>query len=282
MRLTIREVILGLRRSPLLSTLSIVTIAFSMFAVGLFGLVALNVSRALRGLEEHVEIRAFIAEGTALEAITTALGDLNAFPEVQRVEYVTPEMALARARKELSEFSDVFDANVLPGSIDIRLKEGYRDPTTVASVASRVLNYPFVDDVRYGEEWVKKLYDIRRLAVAAGIVLGIAFAAVAVIIIGTTIRMAVLARAREISIMRLVGATNGFVRRPFLIDGFLKGVAGGALALAMTWGASQLISDRFITTVFFDRDIALLGILGGGLIGLLGSSMSVGRHLRDV
>ena len=282
MRLTLREVVLGLRRSPLLSTLSIVTIAFSMFAVGLFGLVALNVSRALRGLEEHVEIRAFIAEGTALEAITTALGDLNAFPEVQSVEYVTPEMALQRARKELSEFSDVFDANVLPGSLDIRLKEGYRDPTNVASVASRVLNYPFVDDVRYGEEWVKKLYDIRRLAVAAGIVLGIAFAAVAVIIIGTTIRMAVLARAREISIMRLVGATNGFVRRPFLIDGFLKGVAGGALALAMTWGASQLISDRFITTVFFDRDIALLGILGGGLIGLLGSSMSVGRHLRDV
>jgi cell division transport system permease protein len=201
---------------------------------------------------------------------------------VQSVEYVTPEMALKRARKELSEFSDVFDANVLPGSLDIRLKDGYRDPTTVASVASRVLNYPFVDDVRYGEEWVKKLYDIRRLAVAAGIVLGIAFAAVAVIIIGTTIRMAVLARAREISIMRLVGATNGFVRRPFLIDGFLKGVAGGALALVMTWGASQLISDRFITTVFFDRDIAMLGILGGGLIGLLGSAMSVGRHLRDV
>lgn len=281
MRLTLREVVLGLRRSPLLSTLSIVTIAFSMFAVGLFGLVALNVSRALRGLEEHVEIRAFIADGTPLEAITTALGDLNAFPEVQSVEYVTPEMALQRARKELSEFSDVFDANVLPGSLDIRL-DGYRDPTNVASVASRVLNYPFVDDVRYGEEWVKKLYDIRRLAVAAGVVLGIAFAAVAVIIIGTTIRMSVLARAREISIMRLVGATNGFVRRPFLIDGFLKGVAGGALALAMTWGASQLISDRFITTVFFDRDIALLGILGGGLIGLLGSSMSVGRHLRDV
>jgi cell division transport system permease protein len=282
MRLTLREVGLGFRRAPLLSGLSIVTIAFSMFALGLFGLVALNVSRALRGLEEHVEIRAFIAEGTSLEAITTALGDLNAFPEVQHVEYVTPEMALARARKELSEFSDVFDANVLPGSLDIRLKDGYRDPTTVASVASRVLNYPFVDDVRYGEEWVKKLYDIRRLAVAAGIVLGIAFAAVAVIIIGTTIRMAVLARAREISIMRLVGATNGFVRRPFLIDGFLKGVAGGALALVMTWGASQLISDRFITTVFFDRDIAMLGILGGGLIGLLGSAMSVGRHLRDV
>jgi cell division transport system permease protein len=282
MRLTAREVALGFQRSPLLSTLSIVTIAFSLFAVGLFGLVALNVSRALRGLEEHVEIRAFVADGTPIEAVTTALGDINAFPEVQRVEYITPELALKRARKELTEFSDVFDASVLPGSMEIRLKPGRRDPVTVNAVASRLLAYPFVDDVRYGEEWVQKLYDIRNFAGAAGIILGIAFAAVAIIIIGTTIRMAVLARAREIAVMRLVGATDGFVRRPFLIDGFLKGVAGGALALAMTWSASTLISDRFISTVFFDREVAILGILGGGLIGLLGSAMSVGRHLRRV
>jgi len=282
MRLTFREVVLGFRRSPLLSTLSIVTIAFSMFALGLFGLVALNVSRALRGLEEHVEVRAFLAAGTPIETITTALGDIQAFPEVQKAEYVSPEQALARARTELPEFKDVFDANVLPGSFEIKLKPGYRDPVNVESVASRLSNYPFVDDVRYGEEWVKKLYDIRNLAGAAGVVLGVAFAAVAIIIIGTTIRMAVLARAREISIMRLVGATDGFVRRPFLIDGFLKGVAGGALALLMTWGASTLISDRLVSTAFFDRQVALLGILGGGLIGLLGSAMSVGRHLRRV
>lgn len=282
MRLTIRELVLGIRRAPLLSTLSIVTIAFSLFALGLFGLVALNVSRALRGLEEHVEVRAFVASGTPIETITTALGDIQAFPEVLKVEYVTPEQALARARIELPEFKDVFDANVLPGSFELRLKPGFRDPTTVASIANRLLNYPFVDDVRYGEEWVKKLYDIRNLAGAAGIVLGIAFAAVAIIIIGTTIRMAVLARAREISIMRLVGATDGFVRRPFLIDGFLKGVVGGALALLMTWGASSLISDRLVATAFFDRRVAVLGILGGGLIGLLGSALSVGRHLRRV
>ncbi|HUO52332.1 MAG TPA: permease-like cell division protein FtsX [Gemmatimonadaceae bacterium] len=282
MRLTFREVGLGFRRSPLLSTLSIIAIAFSMFAVGLFGLVALNVSRALRGLEEHVEIRAFIADGTTIEQIATAQGDIAAFPEVDKVEYVNPEQALTRARRELPEFKDVFDTNILPGSFEIRLKQGFRDPTTVEAVAGRVMNYPFVDDVRYGEEWVKKLYEIRNLAGAAGLILGIAFAAVAIIIIGTTIRMAVLARAREISIMRLVGATDGFVRRPFLIDGFLKGVAGGALALLMTWGASAFISDRLIATAFFDRDLALLGILGGGLIGLLGSAMSVGRHLRRV
>jgi cell division transport system permease protein len=282
MRLTFREVMLGVRRSPLLSTLSVITIAFSLFAFGLFGLLVLNVDRALRGVEEHVEIVAFLADGTLPESISAAMGDISAFPEVARVEQVSPEQALARARAELPEFQDVFDASFLPPSIEVRLKEGHRDPVTVKDVTQRIQTYPFVDDVRYGEDWVKKLYDIRNIAGAAGIALGLLFAAVAVIIIGTTIRMTVLARTREISIMRLVGATDGFVRFPFLIDGFLKGLVGGLLALFLTWGANYLISNNLIQTVFFDPGIATLGVLGGGIIGLLGSALSVGRHLRRV
>ena len=282
MRLTFREVILGVRRSPLLSTLSVITIAFSLFAFGLFGLLVLNVDRALKGVEEHVEIVAFLADGTLPESISAAMGDISAFPEVARVEQVSPEQALARARAELPEFQDVFDASFLPPSIEVRLKEGHRDPATVKDVTQRIQTYPFVDDVRYGEDWVKKLYDIRNIAGAAGIALGLLFAAVAVIIIGTTIRMTVLARTREISIMRLVGATDGFVRFPFLIDGFLKGLVGGLLALFLTWGANWLINHNLIQTIFFDPGIATLGVIGGGVIGLLGSALSVGRHLRRV
>jgi cell division transport system permease protein len=282
MRLTLREVILGVRRSPLLSTLSVVTIAFSLFAFGLFGLLVLNVDRALRGVEEHVEIVAFLADGTLPESISAAMSDISAFPEVARVDQVTPEQALARARAELPEFQDVFDASFLPASLEIRLKEGHRDPATVKDVTQRIQTYPFVDDVRYGEDWVKKLYDIRNIAGAAGIALGLLFAAVAVIIIGTTIRMTVLARSREISIMRLVGATDRFVRSPFLIDGFLKGLVGGLLALLLTWGANTLISHNLIQTSFFDAGTAFLGVIGGGIIGLLGSALSVGRHLRRI
>ncbi|MFI5242513.1 MAG: cell division protein FtsX [Gemmatimonadales bacterium] len=282
MRLTFREVMLGVRRSPLLSTLSVVTIAFSLFAFGLFGLLVLNVDRALRGVEEHVEIVAFLADGTLPESISAAMGDISAFPEVARVEQVSPEQALARARAELPEFQDVFDASFLPASIEVRLKEGHRDPATVKEVSQRIQTYPFVDDVRYGEDWVKKLYDIRNIAGAAGIGLGLLFAAVAIIIIGTTIRMTVLARSREISIMRLVGATDSFVRRPFLIDGFFKGIIGGLIALGLTWGTSTLVSHNLIQTSFFDTGTAVLGVLGGGVIGLLGSALSVGRHLRRV
>ena len=278
--LALREAMNASRRAPLLSGLGILTIGFSLFAFGLFALVAVNIREALRSVEERVEVRAFVADGTPPEAIAAAMSDIGAFPEVAHVEFVSQEGALERARKDLGEFSDVFEEATLPASIDIHLRSNLRGPENVKSVADRVKSYQFVDDVRYGEEWVQKLYRLRGIAQAAGMGLGIAFAAVAIIIIGATIRVSVLAREREISIMRLVGATDAFVRAPFLIDGFVKGILGGLLALLLTWIAYRLIDTRFLKLVFFDPQLVLIGIFAGALIGVLGSATSVWRHLR--
>jgi cell division transport system permease protein len=281
-KLALREALLAFRRAPLLSVLGITTIAFSLFAFGLFGLIALNIREALRTVEDRVEVRAFLVDGTTEAAIAAALGDIGAFPEVREVGYVSPDSALARSREELAEFRDVFDASVLPGSLEIRLRGGFRDPVTVQALADRIATYPFVEDVRFGQEWVAKLYRVRTLSVLAGTGLGIVFALVAVLIIGSTIRMAVLARAREIEIMRLVGATNGFVRLPFLIEGLLKGALGGALAVLLTWITHTVISRSLFETVFFTPAQVLLGVLAGAALGFLGSLVSVGRHLRAV
>lgn len=277
-----REALTASRRSPLLSALGVVTIAFSLFAFGLFGLVAINIRRALEQVEERVEVRAFLSDSADIENVAAAMKDVGSFPEVLRVDYVSKEAALERARKEMGEFADVFEAGVLPASIEVHLRPGMRSPTTVKSVADRIKTYHFVDDVRYGEEWVEKLYRLRNIATVAGIALGVAFAAVAVIIIGATIRMTVLARAKEISIMRLVGATDMFIRMPFLIDGLVKGVSGGLLALLLVWITNRVINEYFIETIFFDRQMIFLGVIGGAVMGILGSLVSVGRHLRRV
>jgi cell division transport system permease protein len=279
---SVKEALTASRRAPLLSVLGIVTIAFSLFAFGLFGLVAINIRKALEQVEERVEVRAFVGDSTEIESVAAAMKDIGEFPEVARVEYVSKEQALERARKEMGEFADVFEAGVLPASIEVYLKSGMRDPTTVKSVADRIRTYHFVDDVRYGEEWVAKLYRLRNIATISGLALGIAFAAVAIIIIGATIRMTVLARAKEISIMRLVGATDMFIRLPFLIDGLVKGVLGGLLALVFVWIANRVVNEYFIQTIFFDREMIFLGVVGGALMGVLGSLVSVGRHLRRV
>jgi cell division transport system permease protein len=282
MRLAFREALLAFRRAPLLSALSITTIGVSLFAFGLFGLVAVNLREALRQVEERVEIRAFLAEGTGADAAAAAVGDVLAFPEVAVATYVTPDSALTRARKELGEFADVFEAGVLPGSIEVRLKEGFREPNTVSAVARRLRAFPFVDDVRYGADWVEKLYRLRTIATVAGLGLGAAFAAVAIIVIGATIRMTVLARAKEILVMRLVGATDGFVRLPFLLEGLTKGILGGALALGLTWIAARVISVQLFEVRFFETPVAVAGVAAGALLGLLGSAVSVGRQLRRV
>ena len=281
--LALRTALTSFHRAPLLSVLSIITIAFSLFAFGLFGLVALNIRDALERVEERVEIRAFAIDGTPLETMVVAADQVSKFPEVAKVDVVSQAQALERARKELGEFKDVFEGEFLPASLDVKLNVGFRDPISVRKVADRLRTIEFVEDIRFGEEWITQLNKLRNIAGVAGAALGLAFAAVAVIIIGATIRMAVLARSREISIMRLVGATVGFIRRPFLIEGSIKGVLGGVLALVLTYLAMRLLGQYLnFQTSFFDMRLAFLGILFGAVMGLLGSAVSVGRHLRNV
>jgi len=288
MRLLFREALLAFRRAPLLSSLSITTIAFSLFAVGLFGLVAINMRQALRGLENRVEIVAFILHGTPLETITLAADDISKFPEVFSVGYVNEDSALAQAQVELEEFKDAYrdlEINPLPASLEVRLKEGHRDASSVAAVAERLRSFGFIDDVRFGREWIERLDRLRNVAGLVGLVIGLAFAVVAVIIIGTTIRMTVLQRAREIAIMRLVGATNGFIRGPFLLEGAIKGLLGGLLSILFIYAGYVLFgrnTPMLSGLIFFEPPQLLLGILFGVALGLGGSLVSVGRHLRDV
>lgn len=289
MSLLARETIRSFRRAPMLSALSITTIAFSLFTVGLFGLVAVNMREALRGISTRVQIEAFLLRGTPPETITLASQDIAAFPEVEAVAYVDEDQALQRAQQELVEFKDAYrdlQVNPLPASLQVTLKEEYRDAASAATVARRIEGFSFVDDVRFGQEWIERLDRLRNLAGFVGLVIGLAFAAVAVVIIGVTIRMTVLQRAREISIMRLVGATDAFIRGPFLLDGALKGLLGGLLAILLSRAAFELFrrnsTTGLHTLLFFEPKHLALGILFGVAIGLGGSLVSVGRHLRNV
>jgi len=265
--------------------LSVTTIAFSLFVLGLFGLVVINLQDALHGVEERVEVVAYLLPGAPIEATAQALKDVEAFPEVQSAMYVSEDDALARARAELVELRDVMqelERNPLPASIEVKLKPGFRDTDHVAAVAERLRGFGFVDDVRYGRDWVQTLDRLRGLAAAVGFVVGAAFAIVAIIIIGTTIRMAVLQRSREIAIMRLVGATDGFIRRPFLLQGAIKGLLGGLVAIGLSFAAYLWINRYLLQSAFFTNEQAAAIVGFGALIGLFGSAMSVGRHLKRV
>ncbi len=289
MRLQIREVLRSFRRTPLLSALSIAAIGFSLFTIGLFGLVAINFQQALTGLAERVEVVGFVLRGTPTESITLASQDIAAFPEVLDVNFVTEEQALTRAQRELVEFREAYRdlaVNPLPASLEIRLKPNFRDVKHAQQVAERLRGFPFVEDVRYGRDWVERLDRLRNMAGVVGLVIGFAFAVVAIVIIGVTIRITVLQRAKEISIMRLVGATNGFIRGPFLLEGATKGILGGLFSIALCWISFILFRSRLgagISGLVFFTELQVMAFLFFGvLMGLGGSLVSVGRHLRNV
>lgn len=282
---SLREAIAAVRRAPLLATLSAFMVAMALFVVGTFGVAAHNLQQALATVEERVEIVVYLQDDARTVEVSIAQDELARLGEVEDVRLVTKEEALELARQDLPDFADVFsdlDANPLPASLEIRLREGFRTAEVLEEVAHQAQLYPFVEDVRFGREWVERLFLIRRMGAFTTAFLGVAFALVAGLIIATAIRIAVFARREEIHVMRLVGARNSFVRRPFLLEGAFTGVSGGLLALTLVYLTYQLVISFLFPIDFLPVSWILLGIVGGGAFGVLASAWALGRYLKEV
>ncbi|MCK5411744.1 MAG: ABC transporter permease [Gemmatimonadetes bacterium] len=280
-----REALTSLARRPVLAVLSVTSIGLSLFVVGLFGLTAHNIASALSDVEEKVEIVAYLSDEIGEARVRLTRSEIGSFPEVLSVTYVSKTEALYNASRELTEFSDVFpdlDVNPLPASLEIRLRAGHRGPEAVSAVANRISAYDFVEDVRFGRDWVNRIHTLRRIAGGAALILGGSFALVAMLLVGTTVRMSIHARSSEIAIMENVGATAGFIQRPFLVEGLMTGLLGGIVALALTYGAYQLVDHAVLTVLWIPDGWTIAGILTGGLLGMLAAGRSVRRELRSV
>lgn len=282
---TVREALTAFRRAPLLTGLSAAMIALSLFVVGLFGVAAHNIRVVLDRVEARVEVVAYLRDDVTHDEIAVLRGEIQKISQVRDVLYVSRQQAMHLARQELDDFQSVLselDTNPFPASLEISLQPGQRSADAVHRVADVIRGYPFVEDVRYGQDWLDKVYLLRRVAGAAAIVVGGAFAAVAALIIGAAIRLAIFARREEIAIMRLVGATDWFIRRPFLLEGLITGILGAVLALPATYGVFYFLSDSVVELEWMPQTWVVLGILGGALFGTYASSRAVRNHLREI
>jgi len=149
-------------------------------------------------------------------------------------------------------------------------------------VATHAGNFPFVEEVQFGREWVDKLFMLRRMGGLTAIGLGAGFALIAALIIGAAIRIAVFARRDEIKIMQLVGARDGFIRRPFLVEGAITGVLGGLVAAGLTFATFQVVFRYLFTISWIPPQWVGAGILAGAFFGIVASNLAVRRHLREV
>jgi len=281
----LREAIAAFRRAPVLTGLSSAMVGLALFVVGLFALATYNLQLALAAIEERVEVVVYLRDDTRQSEIDLLLAELTDMDEVRLVTYVSKRDALERAQAELPEFGELFmdaEVNPLPQSLEVELRPGDRSAEVVERVAIAAEGHPFVEDAQYGREWVDRLFALRRIGLASTAVLGGAFALVAALIIGTALRIAIFARRDEIYVMRLVGATTGFIRRPFLLEGAIAGLGGGIFALALTYATYRGVYAYLFEIAWVPGGWVALGLGIGSAFGMLSSGLAIRRHLHEV
>lgn len=294
----VREGVKGIVRNGWMSFASISSIAVSLFILGVFMLLTLNVNRFTEQVEGQAQIRVYLQLDTPQEKIAEIERQIKRIPEVKSVVFVSKEDGLKRLRETLGEKGSVLDGyeaenNPLPDGFDVDVFE----PRQIEAAARKIeaLNDSDPDqsiwEVRYGEETVKQLFRITNAIRNVGLVIVLGLAVTAMFLISTSIRMTIFARRREIAIMKLVGATNGFIRWPFFVEGALTGFAGSLITVAVLMaGYAQVIrSTQFdLGLMMFDlvpleEVVWTVGgtiVALGTLIGIWGSTLSVRKHLR--
>ena len=281
---------------------AVVTIFLSLFVIGLFVIGSVLLNRLAGDVENQVTIQAFLSDGADKSAVNAFQQKISGWDFVDDVTYKSKEEALESYREKMSDknANDVVAAldgtNPLPASLVITLS----DPKQVENVASMIIedsDFKSISDdtenptrsVQYGRDTVKKLLSVTYVLRFGTIVLVGLLAFIAFVFINNTIRLAISARRREIAIMRLVGASNGFIRGPFLTEGMLEALLGSLLAILVLQGGTLIVLPRLqaglsflsfdIPTVVLTLTYAsLVGI--GCLLGLFGSAIAMRRYLR--
>ena len=278
----------GFWRNALMSIAATATMVLMLMLLAGFWIMRTGLQAGLDYTESKVEVVADLKDQTSKEDIDAIMGRLDEMPEVASVHFVTKEEALAEYRASLKEqgeddLTKYLDANPLHASIEVKLV----DASVFGNVVESLRAEPAVEKVKEQQKTVDSLLAITNVLSTAGTVVLVIIAFIVLFIIVNTIRLAVVARAEEIEIMRLVGASDAFIRWPFVFEGAMVGLLGAALTLGLLYVAAEPIG-RFMIGFFavlpltfgsLTRDlVVLVGSAGLGL-GVLGSWLSVRTYL---
>lgn len=285
----LREAYQSILRNSWLALASIGVVAVSLLIFGGTLLMVLNANNLARGLESGVEISLFLKDNTPPGEVSELEKSIRNLPEVASVEFIPKEQALDDMKKNLGDNKDILsgleEKNPLPDAFRIKA----RDVEQVPALAGQFMELRQADQVRYGQGVVEKILAFSRWLRIAGMITMVLLGAAAVFLIATTIRLSVFSRRREIEIMKFLGATNWFVRLPFLLEGMALGLFGSLLAVAVIYaGYISLVGNiqfslPFMQLVTDRREILPvlegLTLLGIG-IGAAGSMISVRKFLK--
>jgi cell division transport system permease protein len=257
------------------------TIAFSLLILGAALCVFLNADAFIKKWRKEICIIPFLEDGLSETEIKNLRRQISQMPEVDDIVYVTKEEALARLRSHLKGKEDILDGletNPLPASMEVRLKPAFQDIGSIKGLARKLRSFKGIEEVQYGEAWIERFMMGFKLAkVVAWVIFGLLFIATVFIIAGT-IKLTIYSRREELEIMRLVGATDLFLKGPFYIEGVLYGLVGAVLAVGILFGIYYIFISKAQVgphSIGFLPDNVILEIIGIGMgLGLFGSFIS--------
>lgn len=275
----------AIRGNWVASVATITTMTLSLMILAGFSLLSLNLNQVLANLQGELEISAMLSIDANASALVI---EVSNWPEVRRAELISSDEALRSMIRDLPylEQAAALVSNPLPDRIEMQLL----DPAQTPVVAQRLRALPGVMDVLDGAEAVETFLAINDALRVIGSILIVVLLSSALFAIINSIRAAITARRREIEVMRLVGATRGFIRAPFLIEGFLLGLFSAAITLALVVPGYQFVTQRLseqFLFVPFVRDpvvlaqVALLLTALALLVGLIGSAIAIAQHLQE-
>lgn len=285
----IREGFKNLSRNSWMTFASVGAVAVSLFILGVFMLLTMNVNYMADKLEEQVEIRVFIEETATEKEISEVENQLRSLPEVKQVAFISKEEGLEILKQDLGE-----DSGVLAGLEDENpLRDAFYvksfDPRQTNVVAAKIQQISHVAEVKYGRDTVETLFNVTSIIRNVGLVFSLGLAFTSLFLIANTIRLTIYARRREIEIMKLCGATNWFIRWPFILEGIIMGTIGSLIPILLLSVGYMQVLKHYSTPIFFLElmpmypsmfNLAFSLILTGVLIGIVGSFMSVRRFLK--
>lgn len=277
--------------NPFLSLVTLSTIAISMLILGLFSLIYLNVQQSLHQMGGELQITAYLQETISSEQAEVLRSKVADWPEVEGITYISKEQALARFRSQLREYAGILEGlkeNPLPASLELTLMPQYGRSGNIKELSTRLGRLPGVAEVQYGRKWMAKLRVFVEVMKLVGITVGGLLLIATIFVISNTIKLTFYSRREELEIMRLVGATDFFIKAPFLIEGLLHGLGGallaaGGLSLLILFLFSHLDLPLRLAVMAGSLPMGQLvaGFLGLGLLlGVLGSMVSLRRFLR--
>lgn len=285
----LQETLRSLKRNNWLNFAAAGTTAVSLFVLGIAILLVVNSEHIASTVESNVEIMVFLEQGLSNDEVRDLRPEITDIPGIEEVRFISRDEALESLERQMGEESNLRQSlggkNPLPDAYKIRTRE----PRQVGAVAAAVSELPGVEKVRYGQEVVEKLFRLTHWVRLIGMVIIILLGICAVFLIATTIRLALFARRREINIMKYVGATDWFVRWPFLLEGILLGGVGALVAIGVLYFSYGTLVSKLQETVSFlplvkDGRMMLKifeGLLAAGVgLGVTGSFISVHRYLR--